>query len=90
MGVSSSPFLSGIPGLWKSADKAINKPMPTPPPIPKAPPAATPATLAQAASATKTAKRPGAYGDGTFGSSGPQGLTTPPQTANLTLLGGTK
>lgn len=56
---------------------------------------AKPATLAQAAAATKAKSNVGAApkpaaAAGTIGQSGPQGLTTPPQTANLTLLGGTK
>ncbi len=62
------------------------------PPTP--PPAAAPATLAQAAQATKAKAGPGVAGKakaaGTIGDAGPQGLTAPIQTANLTLLGGTK
>lgn len=62
----------------------------TPPP----PPAAKPATLAQAAAATRAKAIGGtpvkAKASGTIGDKGPQGLVAPPQTANLTLLGGTK
>lgn len=65
------------------------------PPTPA--PAATPATLAQAASASRATKANATSGiptkaraGGTIGAEGPQGLITPPQTANLTLLGGTR
>jgi len=58
-----------------------------------APPAATPATLAQSMTGTTSNRIPGAGGGirgGTIGDKGPQGLTAAPQTAGLTLLGGTK
>lgn len=61
---------------------------------PPPPPAATPATLAQASAATNAKAAGGApsraRAAGTIGDQGPQGLQAPPQTANLTLLGGTK
>ena len=62
---------------------------------PTPPPAAATATLAQAAGRTQkaqgTSKVPtAAKAAGTIGALGPQGLVAPPQTANVTLLGGTK
>lgn len=74
-----------------------------PPPAPVAPPpppAATPATAASAATQAAGGRRAGASAaggkpvptkaGGTIGALGPEGLTAPPQTAGLTLLGGTK
>lgn len=65
-----------------------------PPPPPPPPPASTAATLAQAAQATKAKASVGGPGkaraSGTIGDLGPEGLQAPPQTANVTLLGGTK
>lgn len=61
---------------------------------PPPPPAATTATLAQAASQIKAkptnALPTKARASGTIGAEGPQGLQVAPQTANLTLLGGTR
>lgn len=67
-------------------------------PIPKAPaappPAAAPATMADsqvaaAGAGQKSAAAAAATANGTIGTS-PAGLTTPPPTAQATLLGGTK
>lgn len=76
-----------------SLDQAIATP-PTPPP------AATPATLAQAAASQQASRKTNAIAGssattaranaaGTIATT-PEGLQSPVQTANLTLLGGTK
>jgi hypothetical protein len=69
---------------------------PSPQPIPPVPPAAQPATLANplvaqtaAAQRARAAAIAGAGFGGTIGTS-PEGLQTPPLTANATLLGGTR
>lgn len=96
--VLSNPLVSPLGWLLSKEEKsnkaaaenlnaAITKP-------PEPAPAAKPATLAKAGSATRAKASGGlptkARASGTIGDSGPQGLTTPPQTANLTLLGGTR
>lgn len=64
-----------------------------PPTLPTPPTAAAPPTLAKATAGTK-AKAPSlatpAKAGGTIGDMGPSGLSEPPKTANLTLLGGTR
>lgn len=91
-GVFYSPagdLLDHFSGRKAAAKAASSVPAPPPPP-----PAAKPATLARASQATN-AKAGNAFtgkarAGGTIGDSGPQGLQVPPQTSNLTLLGGTK
>lgn len=64
---------------------------PKPPAIPVPPPAATPATaanpsVAQSAANARNRAAAAASNSGTT-STGPQGLSQPPKTANATLLG---
>lgn len=68
-----------------------NKAAPHPAPIPVPNKDTTPPTMADAIDTTQQKAKPSKQtSGGTVGDLGPQGLTTPPQTANLTLLGGTK
>lgn len=70
-----------------NSNKKAPKPLPTPTPQPTT----TPPTMSDAIDTTKQKAKPSKQtSGGTVGDMGPEGLTTPPQTANLTLLGGTK
>lgn len=85
----TASYLQNQQAKLKEATNALSAPI-------KPLPAATPATLAQAAASQSTrangqlATPTKAKASGTIGAEGPQGLTAPPQTANVTLLGGTR
>lgn len=99
MGFSISAGTTAALGIGAAATAGagyeINKSMQQKPiaprPVQKPTAETAPPTMTDAINTTQQKAKPTKQtSGGTVGDLGPEGLTTPPQTANLTLLGGTK